>query len=289
MAYTLMLLILFSGATTDDRRFQLNCGANSQRAATFVEDVYPSANRLPQNLLRFYVYFSSPMRRESVHGALSLVTSDGLIAPGVFLENRYELWSPDSRRLTVILDPGRVKTGLSSHHEHGSALIEGAAYKLKISREAVDARGCQLVEPFTKPFTVVSSDVVAPNIASWSLNVPTFGSRDPVTLHLDRSHDHVSMAHRIRAMSLDGRKIAGQIRLLDEESTWQFTPRDSWSGANYVLTIDPMFEDLAGNRLTGHFDDASGEARQHQRIHQSIEIPFRTKSPTQVASPGEHE
>ncbi|MEO0754423.1 MAG: hypothetical protein AAFY85_06450, partial [Pseudomonadota bacterium] len=76
-----------------------------------VEDIYPTSDVLPANLLRFYVYFSEPMQRSAAleHVTLRSV-STGKAVTGAFFQSRYDLWSTDGRRLTLLLDPGRVKS-----------------------------------------------------------------------------------------------------------------------------------------------------------------------------------
>src|SRR6056297_3284815 len=73
-------------------------------------EIYPTAGELPANLLRFFVYFPQPMDRSDILDHILLVDDAGSEVTGAFLENRYDLWSPDATRLTVLLDPGRVKT-----------------------------------------------------------------------------------------------------------------------------------------------------------------------------------
>jgi|GEM_PF-4488641 len=97
-----------------------------------VEEVYPSADELPENLLRFFIYFSAPMGSGGIHESFELLDGEGRPVPGVFLDSRYELWSPDRRRLTLLLDPGRVKTGLKAHNRLGRALIVGEEYRLRV-------------------------------------------------------------------------------------------------------------------------------------------------------------
>ncbi|MEL7204628.1 MAG: hypothetical protein AAGL19_10685, partial [Pseudomonadota bacterium] len=75
-------------------------------------DFYPTAERLPENLLRIYVYFPRAMGKQEGVEIVQLLDDKGDPMPDVFLANRSDLWSPDRHRLTVLLDPGRVKTGL---------------------------------------------------------------------------------------------------------------------------------------------------------------------------------
>ena len=77
-----------------------------------VDGIFPSSDALPENLLRFYVHFSAPMQSGGVQDHIVLLGSDGQPVVAAFLELTTELWGPAMRRLTVLLDPGRIKRGV---------------------------------------------------------------------------------------------------------------------------------------------------------------------------------
>ncbi|MEO1035868.1 MAG: hypothetical protein AAFX44_09945 [Pseudomonadota bacterium] len=233
---------------------QGECGAADDVSRAHVTDVYPSGSRLPANLLRFYVYFSKPMNREQVISAVTLRDSDDLPVDGAFLPTRFALWSDDSRRLTLLLDPGRVKTGLRAHDELGRALVAGDTYTLRIGDAAEDASGCTLQAAFDKPFKVVAPLVRQPSLAAWQLDVPTAGTREPLLVTLDGPYDHLSLAYRLRVRAGDDTTVPGRIELADNERVWQFTPRNAWRERSYTLAVERELEDLAGNRLGALFD-----------------------------------
>ncbi|MEO0931908.1 MAG: hypothetical protein AAFY14_14880, partial [Pseudomonadota bacterium] len=83
-------------------------------ATTVVDEIYPSGDVVPENLLRMYLYFSGPMAEADILPHIRLRHEDATAVDGVFLSNRFDLWSPDRTRLTLLLDPGRVKTGLNA-------------------------------------------------------------------------------------------------------------------------------------------------------------------------------
>ena len=82
--------------------------------------VYPSANRLPENTLRFYVHFSGEVARGDIYRHFKLVRDDGVEVKEPFLELDEELWSTDGNRLTVLFHPGRVKRELVPREEDGA-------------------------------------------------------------------------------------------------------------------------------------------------------------------------
>ena len=58
--------------------------------------VTPSADRLPANLLKFYLHFSAPMSRGEAYERVRLLDDSGRVVEGAFLELPDELWDPDT-------------------------------------------------------------------------------------------------------------------------------------------------------------------------------------------------
>jgi len=217
-------------------------------------DIYPTASELPENLLRLYVYFPASMAPSE--GLQSVTLLDGKDVPvnGAFLATNQELWSPDRRRLTVLLDPGRVKSGLAAHELMGRALVPGERYTLVVSGAALDSEGCTLGKDARHSFTVAAADLQPPNPANWTLTEPRLGSSDTLGVDLGSTHDHLSMAYRIRVVDDEAKIVPGAIALGPSETSWQFTPRRPWQDVTYQLVVDERLEDLAGNRPGVLFD-----------------------------------
>ena len=104
------------------------------KPTTVVQRVYPSANVLPENQLKFYIHFSSAMARGAGYTHISLLDESGKKIDVPFLELTEELWDRSGKRFTVFFDPGRIKRGLLSHQELGIALQEGKRYTLLIDK-----------------------------------------------------------------------------------------------------------------------------------------------------------
>ena len=217
-------------------------------------DFYPTAERLPENLLRIYVYFPRAMGQQEGVETVQLLDDKGDPLPGVFLANRSDLWSPDRHRLTMLLDPGRVKTGLIANAELGRALVPGRMYAFEVSGTALDADGCPLGTNTRHEFMVTAADLDPPDPARWTLKAPAAKTTEPLIVSLGSAHDHLSLAFRLRVHDAKGRSLAGAISLGPGEETWQFTPLNPWSATPYYLVIDETLEDLAGNRPGQLFD-----------------------------------
>jgi hypothetical protein len=56
-------------------------------------------------------------------------------------------------------------------------------------------------------------------------------------------------------VTLDGKLIQGKTMLSNGERVWTFTPEHPWTPGKYVLKINSLIEDLAGNNLQRLFDN----------------------------------
>jgi hypothetical protein len=112
---------------------------------TEVVAIYPSADQLPVNLLKFYVQFSGPMSEDWATRSVHVRRADNnQQLEGVFVPMEPELWDPERRRLTILLDPGRIKRGLAPSEEAGYPLVEGVAIIVTIDPKFRDAAGFPL-------------------------------------------------------------------------------------------------------------------------------------------------
>src|SRR5262245_52114025 len=105
-----------------------------QQPTTVVEHVFPSADKLPENQLRFYLHFSAPMSRGEAYLHLRLLDAAGKAIEAPFLELGEELWDPEGVRFTLLIDPGRIKRGLKPREDVGPVLEEGKSYTLVIDK-----------------------------------------------------------------------------------------------------------------------------------------------------------
>lgn len=238
-------------------------------------DIYPTTEVLPENLLRFYLYFSRPMGQEDILRHIAILDEAGNPVDGAVLSNRYDLWSPDRRRLTLLLDPGRVKTGLAAHEAMGRALQPGQRYSLAIRGTAKDAEGCSLGQDRVHGFRVGPADLSPPTPVDWEIIAPSAGSTEPLVVDLGSAHDHLSLAYRLRVHDSDGAVVPGAIELGEGETVWRFVPRHPWAATPHHVSVDAQLEDLAGNRPGVLFDQPLDAAA----ADWARELPFQ---PTEV-------
>ena len=113
---------------------------DEQKATTYITHVSPTSDLLPENLLKFYIEFSTPMGRGSAYEHLRLLDAAGNPLDLPFLELGEELWDQRGQRFTLLFDPGRIKTGLKPREELGPVLEAGKSYTLVIDRDVARRR-----------------------------------------------------------------------------------------------------------------------------------------------------
>ena len=236
---------------------------------TGVVAIYPSVGELPVNQLKLYVHFSNPMSEGWAARAVHVRRADNSEPlEGVFLREP-ELWDRERRRLTLLLDPGRIKRGLVPNEEAGYPLIEGAPILVSIDTKFRDAAGRSLRSGAERRWDIGPPLRVRVNPLDWRCHCPTAGSTDPLTVEFDRPLDHALLEHSLWVDDAAGLALAGRGSTGSGEGTWMFQPQSPWEQARYLVMVDPRLEDLAGNSLIRVFDrdltraeDAPGDARQ---------------------------
>ena len=219
-----------------------------------VEGVYPSAERLPANLLRLYVVFSTPMAIGESHARLRLEDDRGRTVDRAFLALDEELWDPSGRRLTVLFDPGRIKRGLRANVEMGPPLVKGCRYRLIVDAGWRDASGRALAVPFVKTFEAVAPRRDKPDPGTWSIQPPQAGTRTPLVVRFAEPLDRALLFTSIAVEDARGNRVHGSVEVSGREIEWRFTPDDPWAGGSHRLRISPDLEDPAGNSIARVFD-----------------------------------
>ena len=227
----------------------------SEVRITEVTGIYPSTGEVPVNLLKLYLHFSARMSERFAADAVHLWRSvDRVPLPDVFLAGGTELWDGAHRRLTMLLDPGRIKRGLVPNAESGYPLVEGDAITVVVDASFRDATGTPLRAGFERRYLVGPQLRRRIDPFCWLVVVPGAGTRDPLNVTFDRPLDHALLQHSLAVRDADGLPIAGEGRSGPEERSWKFTPESRWRSGEHRLMVDPRLEDLAGNSPVRVFD-----------------------------------
>jgi hypothetical protein len=241
---------------------------------TKVIAIYPSASRLPENQLRFYLHFSAPMSSGEAYEHVKLIREDGKVVTRAFLEIGEELWDGTGTRLTLLFDPGRVKTGLKPREEFGPVLEAGKSYRLVIENGFRDANNQPLAEVFEKRFKAGPMIEAAVDAKQWKIESPASGSRQSLVVTFPRPLDRALLMRMITVVSLGSKEVSGDVSVSDEERRWQFTPDQPWVAAKHELVIDTALEDSAGNNLARPFEVDVFERVDKQPGPEFVRLPF---------------
>lgn len=245
--------------------------------ATTVSAVYPTADVLPQNLLKFYLHFSGPMRRGQIYDHIHLLDEKDHPVELPFLEIDEELWNPAMDRLTLFIDPGRIKRGVRPLEEIGPALVEGHRFTLVIDSNWQDAQGRPLQYAFRKSFRAGPPDRRPLQARQWKISPPMSGSADPLRVQFEKPMDEALALRVIQVTDLSGRLLEGTSRLESEERIWTFRPAQAWRAGTYRLVVQATLEDLAGNNMDKAFEVDLFEKVDHAAAPAALKLSFTIK------------
>jgi hypothetical protein len=239
-------------------RFELT-GVGADTVSPRLVAIHPSLDTLPENLLRWYLEFSRPMRPGQALDHVRLVDSRGKVDHTAFLATSEELWNPDGTRLTLLFDPGRVKRGVRTNVVQGRPLVAGQRYHLRVEAGWQDLSGRPLDTAFDKTFVVFPADNEGADPQRWSLKLPAPGSNDPLIVSFAEPLDHALASRLIGVHDERSERLEGTTMLRQNDREWLFTPADPWRAARYQLLVSPELEDVAGNRPGKPFDHQAAE------------------------------
>jgi hypothetical protein len=208
--------------------------------------ISPQSTVLPANTLRFYIHFPKPGEAHFDRDHLWLLNEQEQVVRDPFLVLSQELWSVDGRRLTVLMEPGRIKRGLGADPAHYPALVVGRAYSLVVTA---------LGQTVRHTFRVSDPVLEAIEEARWHLVSPTVGYLDPAVVHFDRVMDAALCEDEIEVLTPSGEVVQTRVSLSPDGTATRLFPSHPWSAGEHSLVVSERFEDVCGNRL--------GEALDH--------------------------
>lgn len=206
---------------------------------------------LPANALKIYLQFSQAMEQGVFLDRITLHRQDESVVQGAFRET--ELWSPDGKRLTLWLHPGRQKTGVNLNTDEGPVLRAGERHTLKIAASWRSTAGVPLGEETVFTLGAAAPDHACPNSKRWQITEPKAGTRAPLKIIFDEALDP-AMLHSALKIQTGADTVSGVIQIATEAKSWSFTPAAAWKPGTHTLEIDPLLEDLAGNNLQHPFE-----------------------------------
>lgn len=252
---------------------EFNIQSDALPAPALVTNIYPSGNSLPENVLRFYIHFSKPMKPHVAFDYIKLIDSTGNIDDAAFMKFKQELWSEDRRRLTLLMDPGRIKRNVSTNLRLGPALRKDQHYSLVVESGWPAANGKQALTRFTKPFRASDALREIPDVNQWEVTAPTIGTTSVLKIKLGRPFDNQLLRSDIKVVSESGVDIPGEIVVEYNETEWHFQPHDRWTDKKISIVVDSELEDVAGNNFRDLLDHSiDTETKQIRSTSITVEL-----------------
>lgn len=245
-------------------------------ATTRVTAIYPSSSTWPENTLRFYLHFSSPMSGTSAVGHVRLLDAGGVEVRDALLEVDVDLWNSEYTRRTVFFDPGRVKRGIKPNVDLGRALVAGRRYSIVVKTSWRDSQGQPLAEEFRHAFTAAAPIEAPLDPAAWSIAQPAKGTRDPLVVRFPWALDEGLLNRAIGVVAAGGAPLDGTIIVGVDQSTWTFVPAAPWRDVPHSVVVLTLLEDPAGNKIGQAFEFemlSAPKAAEPERMT----LPFRPR------------
>ncbi len=227
-----------------------------------VTEIYPSDEVIPENTLRFYIHFAVPMRPGVAFDYVKLRDASGNVDEAAFMRFKQELWNEDRTRLTVLIDPGRIKRNVATNLELGPALLAGREYTLSVDAGWPSADGESVLPAVAKRFTVTAPLRELPDVGQWRVAAPCGGTLEPLHIEFDRPFDRHLLIQDIRVTTEDGRDVAGTISVGEGERSWRFSPNAPWPNDDIHIDVSPTLEDVAANNFYDLLDHVVSGATQ---------------------------
>lgn len=218
--------------------------AGSLALTASAASITPSGPEVAENLLRIEVHLDRPLTAPFDMSHVVLLDSSGTPIRDAFLD----LPLPDrsGRTVTLLLHPGRIKSGVGPNVALGPALRNGGAVTLRIDDP-------QFGSPLEQRWQVTPALRRPIDPRQWKVQTALPGGRQPLRVILPEALD-AEAAAAIAIQGPDGQRVAGAATLAAGEREWRFTPARRWRPGAYLLRIHPRLEDPQGNRLCAAFE-----------------------------------
>ena len=213
--------------------------------------VTPSGPTVAENLLRIELHLDRPMAAPLDMEHVVLLDSAGVPVRDAFLD--LPLSDRSGTTVTLLLHPGRIKSGVGPNVALGTALRSGQFVTLRVDDP-------QVGRPLERRWLVTAPLRQRIDPGQWQVQAVRRGGRQPLRVIAPAALDGAA-AGQIAIQGPDGRRLPGAATLAAGEREWRFTPTRHWRPGAYVLRIHPRLEDPQGNRMCSAFEQAGQSAQ----------------------------
>ncbi len=231
-----------------------------------VTSVFPGTESIPQNTLRFYLYFDQPMGQSNPYEFIKLENDQGENIEDAFVEITSGLWNSERTRLTVFIHPGRVKRMVGPNLKQGPVFEKGKSYRLILSSEFASSYGITMSNDWVKTFSIDAPVYEKINIANWYVIPPEIGTTNPLVIQTT-SHLDEAIAQRMIQVKSGNSILDGKVQFTESKRQLIFTPSKIWVSGNYDLIIPSTIEDVCGNTVHYIFDKKVGDSTSDMELN----------------------
>lgn len=223
------------------------------KAPPKIVKIYPTADVLPANQLRFYIYFDRPMRGgKEIFNQIVLIDDKGKVIDDPWLLD--EIWDDENNCLIIYIHPGRIKWGVLLREMLGPVLFEKRQYSLVVRGDMIDPDGNKIGKDIVKKFRTTPEDRARLELSKWKLTPARAGTVERLHVGFPTSIDHRGLQKHLRVVDDKGQRVDGAIEIGADEKSWAFLPKRNWQAQPYYLEVSPDLEDVAGNNPLRPFD-----------------------------------
>jgi len=218
-----------------------------------VNEVFPRTDKIPSNILLFYIEFSKPMTDEILaYKNVKILNDEGTEMEMVWRNKSY--WV-NGKILVMMVHPGRVKRGLKSFSELEELFTVGKEYTFLVTSGIKDEYERPILKEYRKKFTITDDDREMPKIKFESFTTPVVDSRQPLQIKFSEGMDYVSVLTGLKIFTASGGTLVeGEIKYTDKDSVWNFIPKNNWKIMPYEVHFEKVLSDFAGNHIHRLFE-----------------------------------
>jgi hypothetical protein len=235
------------------RRFTIDTGAPIAPPAEALR-IYPATEKIPANILLFYVEFSAEMKPDMLaFNAVKLLDGDGNEKTTVWRQRSY--WENNGKILVLMIHPGRVKRGINYMPDLGPVFIPGQKYTLVVTAGIHDRFDRPLAHECRREFTVTEDDREMPRIDFSVMKPPGEMTKEPLHLKFSEGMDYVSIITGIRIRdTVANTYVKGEFKMNGNDSAFNFYPENHWRKTVYQVEFTKYVSDFANNHLHRLFE-----------------------------------
>lgn len=261
--------------STIKKNYQTQSADHSIMHEVEVKEIYPRDNKIPKNILTFYVEFPVPMTEdESAYRYVNLLDENKKIIPHVWYNKTR--WISD-KIMMLMIHPGRVKKDISYYENLGELFTTGKKYYLEITGKIEPLDRHSKLKSFTKEFEITSPVNTSPKFIENKLSIPKRNTMDKLKIVFDRPIELFSAQIGISVNYNSETAIDGKITPGANDTEWYFAPAKPWSEKQYTLILNKYLSDPSGNSLSRPFETTSIKKNYKKHIVKKINFKLSEK------------